>query len=55
MERSVRTDSRGEARIPLPTKGAWYVKFIHMEPVPAAARDSVSRESKGATLTFAVR
>jgi uncharacterized GH25 family protein len=54
-ERAVRTDAEGMAQIPLPVKGAWYVKFIRMRPVPSAERDSVNYESKWATLTFAVR
>ena len=52
-QREVRTDAEGIARIPLATRGTWYVKFIHMRPVPASARDSVNYESKWATLTFA--
>jgi hypothetical protein len=51
-ERAVRTDPAGVARIPLRTRGAWYVKFIHMVPVRG---DSVDYESKWATLTFGVR
>jgi ketosteroid isomerase-like protein len=54
-ERGVRTDEKGVARVPLRSAGVWYVKFIRMRPVPAAARDSVDYESKWATLTFAVR
>jgi uncharacterized GH25 family protein len=54
-ERSVRTGADGVASIPLRAKGAWYVKFIRMRPVPASAHDSVNYESKWATLTFAVR
>lgn len=54
-ERMVRTDERGIARIPLRAAGVWYVKFINMRAVPAAAGDSVNYESKWATLTFAVR
>ena len=52
-QREVRTDSTGVARIRLETRGTWYVKFIHMRPVPASAGDSVNYESKWATLTFA--
>ncbi len=54
-ERAVRTDHLGVARIALRTPGVWYVKFIRMRSVPAAAGDSVDYESKWATLTFAVR
>ena len=52
-QREVRTDSAGVARFRLGTRGAWYVKFIHMRQVPASAADTVSYESKWATLTFA--
>ena len=54
-EQSVRTDATGEAVIRLATRGTWYVKFISMTRIPAAAHDSVDYESKWATLTFAVR
>ena len=54
-ERQVRTDREGRARISLSRPGTWYVKFIHMVAVPASAGDSVTHESKWATLTFAVR
>jgi hypothetical protein len=50
-ERTVRTDAAGVARIPLRSRGAWYVKFIRMVPVRG---DSVDYESKWATLTFGV-
>lgn len=49
-ERTVRTDANGIARIPLRTRGVWYVKFIRMRPVTG---DTVNYESKWATLTFA--
>jgi hypothetical protein len=52
-ERRVRSDASGVARIPLPKKGQWYVKFIHM--VPFVGTDKVDYESKWATLTFEVR
>ena len=52
-QREVRTDSAGIARFRLDTRGTWYVKFIHMRPVPPTAGDSVNYESKWATLTFA--
>ena len=51
----VRTDAQGIATIALATPGVWYVKFIHMERMPAAPKDSVDYESKWATLTFGVR
>lgn len=51
-ERAVRTDAAGVARIPIRSRGAWYVKFIRMVPVRG---DSVDYESKWATLTFGVR
>lgn len=51
-ERLVRTDAVGVARIPIRSRGAWYVKFIRMVPVRG---DSVDYESKWATLTFGVR
>lgn len=54
-ERQVRTDARGRARVVLSRRGTWYVKFIHMVAVPSSAGDSVTHESKWATLTFAVR
>ena len=52
-ERSVRTDSTGLARFRLGSRGAWYVKFIHMKPV--AGDSTIDYESKWATLTFGVR
>ncbi len=52
-ERRVRSDASGVARIPLPKRGQWYVKFIHM--VPFAGVGKVDYESKWATLTFEVR
>jgi uncharacterized GH25 family protein len=51
--RSVRTNRDGVARIQIPSRGVWYMKFIHMEP--AAADTTIDYESKWATLTFAVR
>ena len=54
-EQSVRTDSLGVARVNLSAAGVWYIKFIRMQRVDAAARDSVDYESKWATLTFAIR
>lgn len=52
-QRSVRTDKEGVGRIRIPSRGVWYVKFIHMEK--AAADTTIDYESKWATLTFAVR
>lgn len=52
-ERRVRSDGSGVARIPLPKKGQWYVKFIHM--VPFVGEGKIDYESKWATLTFEVR
>jgi hypothetical protein len=52
-QRSVRTDSAGIARVRISSRGAWYVKFIHMER--AAADSTIDYESKWATLTFGVR
>ena len=51
-ERPARSDAAGIARVPLTSHGHWYVKFIHMTPVPG---DSVDYESRWATLTFDVR
>jgi uncharacterized GH25 family protein len=51
--RSVRTNSDGVARIPVSTRGVWYVKFIRMQR--AAADTAIDYESKWATLTFGVR
>ena len=48
-------DAEGVATVTMPSAGVWYVKFIRMARVPAAAHDSVDYESKWATLTFAVR
>lgn len=52
-ERRVRSDASGVARIPLPRRGQWYVKFIHMAPFAGAGK--IDYESKWATLTFEVR
>ena len=53
-EQRVRTDASGNASIRLSRRGTWYVKFIQMMPVPTSAGDSVTHESKWATLTFAM-
>jgi uncharacterized GH25 family protein len=53
-EHQSRTGPDGIARITLTDRGTWYVKFIRMTRVPAAAGDSVDYESRWATLTFAV-
>ncbi|MEO8193215.1 MAG: DUF4198 domain-containing protein [Gemmatimonadales bacterium] len=55
VERSVRSDTLGDARIAIRAPGLWYVKFIRMRRIPAGTADSVDYESKWATLTFAVR
>ena len=54
-EQTVRTDAQGVASIALNASGTWYVKFIRMVKIPAAAKDSVDYESKWATMTFAIR
>ena len=51
-QRTVRTNRDGEASIRIGSRGAWYVKFIHME---SAVADTVDYESKWATLTFGIR
>lgn len=53
--KGIRTNSEGVARIPLSRAGTWYVKFINMKKIDAAAGDSVDYESKWGSLTFAVR
>ncbi len=53
QERRARTNANGLARLSIAQSGTWYVKFIRMLPVPPSASDSVSHESKWATLTFA--
>ena len=52
-QREARTDSAGITRFRLTTRGTWYVTFIHMRQVPRSEGDSVTHESKWATLTFA--
>jgi uncharacterized GH25 family protein len=52
-QQSMRTDSSGVARVRIASRGAWYVKFIHMRP--AAGDTTIDYESKWATLTFGVR
>ena len=51
-EQRVRTNAAGIARIQLPSKGQWYVKFINM--VPFAGAEKIDYQSKWATLTFEV-
>jgi uncharacterized GH25 family protein len=51
--RSVRTDSAGVARLRIGSRGAWYVKFVHMRT--AGGDSTIDYESKWATLTFGVR
>lgn len=48
-----RTDAEGVARIPLDHAGRWYVRLIHMVPVPDDPE--VDYESNWATLTFQIR
>jgi len=52
-ESSMRTDSAGVARVRIGSRGAWYVKFIHMQP--ADGDTAIDYESKWATLTFGAR
>jgi uncharacterized GH25 family protein len=52
-QRSLRTDSSGVARVRIGSRGAWFVKFIHMQP--ATGDTTIDYESKWATLTFGVR
>lgn len=52
-QRQVRTDASGHATIRLAGRGTHYLKFIHMVAIPHAANDSVTHESKWASLTFA--
>jgi uncharacterized GH25 family protein len=49
---NTRSGADGVANVPIGAAGYWYVKFIHMVPVTG---DSVTYESKWATLTFQVR
>jgi uncharacterized GH25 family protein len=52
-QRSTRSDGDGVARIPLRSRGTWYVKFINMAKLEGDA--AADYESKWATLTFQVR
>lgn len=52
VQRSVRSNAEGIARIPLRVRGTWYVKFISMTRLQG---DTVDYESKWASLTFQVR
>ena len=52
-ERRVRTDGNGVARVPLASRGQWYVKFINL--VPVTDDPAIDYESKWATLTFEIR
>ncbi len=49
---TVRSSPEGVATIPIASPGIWYVKFIHMAKVTG---DSVTHESKWASLTFQIR
>ena len=53
VQRGVRTDSMGVARIPIRARGAWYIKFIHMTRLENDAE--ADYESRWASLTFGVR
>jgi hypothetical protein len=53
IERRVRTDASGVARIRVAERGQWYVKFINMVPFKGDA--AIDYESKWATLTFEIR
>lgn len=53
VEKRVRTDASGVARVRLPASGQWYVKFISMTPFQGA--EKIDYESKWATLTFELR
>jgi len=56
VERRIRTDADGVARIRIDDRGQWYVKFIHMEKYRGPrAPSSPDYESKWATLTFEIR
>jgi uncharacterized GH25 family protein len=52
-QRSTRSDADGIARIPLRSRGTWYVKFINMRKLDGDT--AADYESKWATLTFQVR
>lgn len=49
---TLRSGPDGVAHVSISSPGYWYVKFIHMVPVTG---DSVTYESKWATLTFQIR
>ena len=49
---NLRSGPDGVASVPIGSAGYWYIKFIHMVPVTG---DSVTYESKWATLTFQIR
>jgi hypothetical protein len=51
-QRSVRSESAGVARVPLPRPGVSYINFINMTRITA---DTGDYESKWATLTFQIR
>ena len=51
--RFMRTDRGGVVRVSLSSRGAWYVRFVHMER--ARTDTTIDYESKWATLTFGVR
>ena len=51
-QKSTRSGPDGTASIPLTQAGTWYVKFINMVNIKV---DSLTHESKWATLTFQIR
>ena len=53
IEKRIRTDASGVARVRLPSSGQWYVKFISMTPFHGT--EKIDYESKWATLTFEMR
>jgi hypothetical protein len=52
-QRSTRSDGDGIARIPLRSRGTWYVKFINMTKLDGDS--AADYQSKWATLTFQLR
>jgi len=49
----VKTDSEGQAKIPLDRKGAWFVRVLHM--VPSTEFEDADWQSWFSTLTFEVQ
>lgn len=52
-QRRTRSGSDGVVRIPVTSRGTWYVKFINMKRLTGDT--AVTHESKWATITFQVR